>query len=54
MKYIPQLFKMADEETVLCELASLEERLDQYERSWIEVKDILEKLKSWAIVKSNR
>lgn len=44
----------ADEERLLCELAKLTGKLAQSEKSWIEVKDILEELKTWAIVKRNR
>ena len=41
---------MADEDRLLCELA----KLAQSEKSWIEVKDILEELKTWAVAKRNR
>ena len=44
--------KMADE--LLRELACFAKRLDQSETSWIEIRAVLEKLKSWALVKSNR
>lgn len=44
--------KMADE--LLRELACLAKRLDQSETSWIELRAVLEKLKSWAMVKSHR
>ena len=43
---------MADE--LFRELACLAKRLDQSETSWIEIRAALKKLKSWAMVKSNR
>lgn len=48
-----QQSKMADEE-LLCTLESLPGILDHSEKSWTEVNDILEKLKTWATVKTNR
>ncbi|XP_073253068.1 ataxin-10-like [Porites lutea] len=43
---------MADE--LLRELACFAKRLGQSETSWIEIRAVLEKLKSWALEKSNR
>ncbi|KAJ7357673.1 Ataxin-10 [Desmophyllum pertusum] len=46
---------MADQEdAILSELASLADTLDYSEKSWIEVRDTLEKLKTWGMVQKNR
>ena len=38
----------------LCGLRSLAETLDYSEESWIEAKETLDKLKTWALVQENR
>ena len=47
--------KMADtREEALFGLRSLAETLDNTEKSWIETKEALGKLKTWALVQDNR
>ena len=50
-------FKMADtreEDRALSGLRTLAETLDYTEKSWIETKETLDKLKTWALIQENR
>ena len=43
-----------EDDKTLSGLRSLAERLDYTEKSWIETKETLDKLKAWALVQENR
>lgn len=43
-----------EEDSTLSVLRSLAETLDYSEKTWIETKNVLEKLKTWAMVQNNR
>lgn len=53
-KTISNMADEREEDTTLSSLRSLVETLDYSEKSWIEAKHILEKLKKWAVVQNNR